>query len=393
MTAVSLATPDATPTATPAATPGTFVAAPDAKRPRSIVEHLTPNWYASIMGTGIVANASATLPVHIAGLHVLATAVWLLASVALVALSVAFVIHWVRHTDTAREYARHPVMALFYGAVPMAVLTVGAGTLLLGEDLIGESLAVWISASLWTVGTVMGAVTCCWIPYRMMKASKASQLQPLPAWLMPVVPPMVSASTGAMLLPYVPEGVLREGFLLACYGLFVITLVLGSAAMTMIYARLFRGYGPPLQSVPTVWIALGLVGQSITAANLLGADASIVFTGDQATIARGLHAFGVGYGLVVAVVGAVVFAVAVAATTRAARNGLTFSLTWWSFTFPIGTCVTGATALWTSLGATPAGGAAHVMAIALYGLLLTAWVVVATRTVLGSLNGRLFAAV
>jgi hypothetical protein len=45
-------------------------------------------------------------------------------------------------------------MAQFYGAPPMALLTVGLSTLLLGKDLIGLTLAVRIDAVLWGLGTL-----------------------------------------------------------------------------------------------------------------------------------------------------------------------------------------------------------------------------------------------
>ena len=65
---------------------------------------------------------------------------------------------------------------------------------------------------------------------------------------------------------------------------------------------------------------------------------------------------------------------------------MTFSLTWWSFTSPLGTCVTGASAL---------GVAANVvdiqwLAAALFVVLLLAWTTVATHTLRGSWSGRLF---
>ncbi|HEX8935544.1 MAG TPA: hypothetical protein VF788_15415 [Pseudonocardiaceae bacterium] len=55
-----------------------------------------PNWYAAIMGTGIVANAGAILPLRIPGLRVFATAVWALAAAALIALTAAWAVHWIR---------------------------------------------------------------------------------------------------------------------------------------------------------------------------------------------------------------------------------------------------------------------------------------------------------
>lgn len=348
-------------------------------------EHLTPNWFASVMGTGIVANAAATLPIHLPGLRVTAVVVWALASIVLVALTTAFVCHWVLHRDTARAYLQHPVMSLFYGAPPMALLTVGAGTLLLGKDILGDTAALWIDIVLWTSGTVMGIVTCVLSPLR-LGAHRGGPDVPLPAWLMPVVPPMVSATTGALLLPHIADARFRVLFLVGCYGLFALSSVLGSITMAMICRRLLVGGPLPVQATPTVWITLGVVGQSVTAANMLGTDSAAVFVGNHAPIADALRVFGILFGLAVGTFGVVVFTAAIALTVRAFRCGLTFSLTWWSFTFPVGTCVTGATVLGTSLHS----DALHVVALSLYVLLAAAWLVVASRTAHASFVGRIF---
>ncbi len=43
------------------------------EHPAQLFSHLTPNWFASIMGTGIVANAAATLPLQFRGFRTAAT--------------------------------------------------------------------------------------------------------------------------------------------------------------------------------------------------------------------------------------------------------------------------------------------------------------------------------
>ncbi|MDJ0395634.1 TDT family transporter [Rhodococcus sp. G-MC3] len=361
---------------------------PALDRPGRLFEHITPNWFASVMGTGIVANAAATLPARIPGLHVFATAVWISASVALIALSTAFGVHWVRHRTHAREHAAHPVMVQFYGAPPMALLTVGAGTMLLGEDLLGATAATTVFAVLWTAGTVLGLLTSVLVPYLMITAHDHETAVALPAWLMPIVPPMVSASTGALLLPHIDQGQGRLAMLAGCYAMFGLSLIIGMLTMTLIYGRLVHGGIPSVQAAPTVWITLGMIGQSITAANLLGNDAPLAFAGDTAAVATGLHVFGIVFGLTMGGFGILMFTLATALTVHAARQGLTFSLTWWSFTFPIGTCVTGATALGGALGSTPV----DVIAVGLYVVLLAAWGTVAAHTFRGSLRGHLFLA-
>ena len=352
---------------------------------RRTVEHITPNWFAAVMGTGIVATAAATLPVDLPALHVFAVVVWVLAAAALAVIAAAFVQHWIGYRARAVDYAQHPVMMQFYGAPPMALLTVGAGAGLLGGDLIGPTAATALFAVLWVVGTITGLLTSVAVPFRMITAGPREQVTALPAWLMPVVPPMVFSSTGALLLPHLPDGQWRLALLCACHAMFGLSLIVGMLTMTLIYGRLLHGGLPSVDAAPTVWITLGLIGQSVTAANLLGNDAAMVFTGAQSSIAVGLHVVGIGYGLIMGGFGALMFALATALTVHAARRKMSFSLTWWSFTFPIGTCVTGATALGNALDF----GAVRALAVLLYVVLVTAWITVATRTLRGVIRGNL----
>ncbi|PEG58518.1 TDT family transporter [Mycolicibacterium boenickei] len=349
----------------------------------SAFRHITPNWFASVMGTGIVATAAATLPLRLPGLHGFATAVWILAGTVLVVLTGAFATHWIRYREQAKAYAAHQVVGQFYGAPAMALLTVGAGALLFGPPIIGPSAALALDVVLWTAGTALGLVVALWLPFAMITREDHTDVEAVPAWMMPVVSPMVSASTGALLLSHLGPGQAGMTLLVGCYAMFGLSLLAGLITTTMVYSRLMHGGFSQVQAIPTVWIVLGVVGQSITAANLLPAHAGSVLT-DAGTVSA-LHAFGIVYGLVMGGFGAFVFCLAAALTVHAARRGLSFSLTWWSFTFPVGTCVTGASALGAATGAV----AISLLAVALYVLLLGAWATVATNTVRGVRSGRL----
>ncbi|GAA1458491.1 TDT family transporter [Williamsia maris] len=349
--------------------------------------HIQPNWFTTVMGTGIVATAAATLPAHVTGLHTVATVVWILASVALLLVSSAFAAHWVLHRDNARGYLNHTVVSHFYGAPAMAALTVGAGTLLFGKDLIGLDAAVWIDAALWTIGTVIGVVAVGFVAVRLLtRADRGGEA--LPARMMSVVAPMVSASTGALLVPHIAGADMRTAFLMLCYAMFLLSFVFGTVTAFFVYRRMIRVGLPARAAVPTVWIPLGMIGQSITAAITLGTASRGEFTGSHASVATDLHTAGVAYGIFVGMLGVVAFIVSATVTARAAHSGLPFSLTWWSFTFPVGTCVTGATALGTATGV----GEIHTTAVVLYVLLFTAWAVVAARTVGAVRSGVLPAA-
>ncbi|WP_435177777.1 TDT family transporter [Actinacidiphila sp. bgisy145] len=354
-------------------------------RPADLFRHLGPNWYASVMGTGITANAAATLPVHAPGLRTAATVVWALAAFLLVALTAAWAVHATRHRDRARAHAHHPVMAHFWGAPAMALLTVGAGTLSLGQDRIGAHPALVVDAVLWTAGTALGLVTAVWIPYRMMTGGEVAADGAFGGWLMPVVPPMVSAATGAALVPHLAPGQGRLTMLLGCYAMFGISLFASVVIITQVWARLMHHSVGPAVMVPTLWIVLGPLGQSVTAANLLGGAAHLALPRPYAGAAE---AFGFLYGVPAWGFAMMWLALAASLTLRTARRGLPFSLTWWSFTFPVGTCVTGTSALAVHLGSTPL----KAVAVALYGFLVAAWLTVGARTAAGSARGGLFRA-
>ena len=124
--------------------------APSPQTRVEVLGNIGPNWFASVMGTGIVAIAGATLPVRVVGLRAFTEVVWVIAAVLLVVLIVLVGGHWLRHPTVARSHARNPQMAHFYGAAPMALMTVGGGAVLVGRDLIGERIAVDLDWVLWT---------------------------------------------------------------------------------------------------------------------------------------------------------------------------------------------------------------------------------------------------
>ena len=335
------------------------------------------------MGTGIVANAAALLPVHVPGLRTVAVAVWVFAATMLVLLTAATGIHWLRYPEHARRHHHDPAMAPFYGAPPMALLTVGAGALLVGRDIVGLGTAVRIDEILWTLGTITGLLSTVAIPYLAFTEYKLEHKDTYATWLMPVVPPMVSAATGAALITHLPAGQPRLTLLLACYAMFGISLFISLITITLLWGRLaFHGTGPA-RLIPTLWIVLGPLGQSVTAAGLLGNAAPNSISAPYADM---LHATGVVYGAPVWGFAMIWLAIAAAITVRTAREHLPFSLTWWSFTFPVGTVVTGTSVL----GIATHAGFLRYSSVALYALLIAAWLTAATRTTRGALSGQLF---
>ncbi len=341
---------------------------------------LGPNWFASVMGTGIVAVAGATLPVGIPS--VLTTVAWALAVLLLVSLLIFLPLNWAKNPQNMRAIANDAIAIQFFGAPPMALMTVASATLLVGQQYIGETVAVPVAWVLWGVGTVLGLITAVAVPYRLFTRLDVRHDGAFGGWLMPVVPPMVSAAVGALLIPYAAEGEVRETLLMLCYAFFGMSLMTSLIIITLIWSRLAHFGSSGSARVPTLWVVLGPVGQSITAAGALGTAALDTVPPPLSTA---LDAFAVVFGVPMWGFMLLWMPIAAALTVRAHNRNMGFALTWWSFTFPVGTCVTGTSQLAKHTDLT----LFRWFAVILYGGLLLAWVVVAVRTLRQSLQGNL----
>jgi C4-dicarboxylate transporter/malic acid transport protein len=358
-------------------------------RPRTdAVRHLGPNWYATVMGTAIVATAGVALPVRAPGLRQLCAGFWALSLALLAALLAARALHWRHHRDQARAHLLDPAAAPFYGCLAMALLAVGGGTLAVGRDWIGADAALAVDAVLFTVGTVVALAAAVAVPYLMAVRHRGTVSQATPVWLLPLVAPMVSAALGPSLAPFLPAGQPRLTLLYACLALFGLSLLATFVMLPLVFARLLTGGPLPLALTPALFLVLGPLGQSTTAVGRLAEVAPVVVPGADGRGLAGLGGLAVLYGVPVMGFALLWLCLAGAHVARARRHGMGFTMTWWAFTFPVGTCVTGTAVLARHTGLV----AFDVLACALYLLLVAAWGVAARHTVRGLLSGELLAA-
>jgi tellurite resistance protein TehA-like permease len=200
-------------------------------------------------------------------------------------------------------------------------------------------------------------------------------------WLLPVVPPMVSAATGALLVPRAPAGQVRLALLLGCYSMLGLGLVAVLLVLAMVYSRLVHHDAPGGAVVPTVWIGVGALDQAVTA---LGTLATAAPSALPAPYARGSAVAALLGGLGIWGFALLWLVLATALTVREIRRGLPFAPTWWSFIFPLGACVTGTSAL-----AARTGSRLFVwIAVVLYALLVAAWAVVAWHSLRHAVRQR-----
>ena len=356
-------------------------------RPRGVtVRRVGPNWYATVMGTAIVANAGVALPGSPAWLRSACSAVWALAAVLLAAVLTARAARWVRYRDDARGDLLDPAVAPFFGCLPMALLAVGAGAPTAGRALIGERAAIGLDAVLWSSGALVSVLVAAFVPYLMVTRHRIGAGDASPVWLLPIVGPMVAAAAGPALVRHLPAGDVqgREALLLGCYAMFGLSLLATLMLLPLVWGRLVRGGPLPAALAPTLFLVLGPLGQSTTAVGNL-ADAAPGAVPDQ--YATALRGFALLYGVPVTGFALLWLAIAAALVVRAVRDGMRYSMTWWAFTFPVGTCVTGAASLARHTGL----DALTWLAVALYVLLAVAWLAAASGTLRASVSGGLLA--
>ncbi|WP_299050593.1 C4-dicarboxylate ABC transporter [uncultured Nocardioides sp.] len=311
--------------------------------PAATTAALAPNWFAAVMGTGIVATAAVTLPVTHPVLTVAATGVWVLSVVLLAGVTVR---------SLGGAWHDHPAMSHFLGARAMAPMSVAAATILVGSRVVGAPTAYVAALVLWLVGTGLGLATAT---SRRIRAQRTGPAEA--TWLMPVVPPMVSAAVGALLAVRSPEP-LATGLLVVSWACFALTLVLAAGPALAVVRRVAGGDLPA--ATPTLFVVLGPLGQSATAVLLLAPGRRLAVL----------------YAALVLVAALVWLAAAVACVLRQRPP---FAMTWWAFTFPVGTVVTGSSALAAATGS----GLAATVAVATYVGLVGVWAVTASRTALG----------
>ncbi|MGW3147688.1 MULTISPECIES: TDT family transporter [Streptomyces] len=348
------------------------------------VRNLGPNWYASVMGTAVVGTAGAALPLHSGALRLACTVVWAVSGVLLLVLLGARALHWTHHRDQARAHLLDPATAPFYGCLSMALLAVGGGAMAVGRDWIGIRAAVALDSVLFVAGTVVGLAAAVAVPYLMAVRHRIEPGQATPVWLLPLVAPMVSAALGPALVPHLPAGQPRETLLLACFAMFGLSLLATLLMLPVVFARLITSGPLPLALTPTLFLVLGPLGQSTTAVGMFADVAPGVV---PAPYDQGFGLLAVLYGVPVMGFALLWSGLAAAHVVRARRHGMGFAMTWWAFTFPVGTCVTGAAALARHTGLAVYGW----LAVGLYAVLVAAWAAAASGTARGLLSGELLA--
>lgn len=337
-----------------------------------VIKDFAPSWFASVMGTGIVAIASFYYAHYWSWLQSLATVLWILNMLLFIVLFVPWLMRILLHRQECYKDLRDPVIGQFFATMPIACLVLAADLLIIGSQHLGINLAVVLAKGFWLTGVVLAVLLAVTIPLLNFISREVKIEQINPAWFMPPVSLIVIPVSGAKLIPYWPDSwqqlLLVFNYISWSSGFFLF-LFLGAICLFRFFCC------PPLPGAlaPTAWINLGPIGVGTIALYNLG-SASTPFLGHQVLPVINLLALLIwGFGLWWLIC-------AVSLTIYYLREGsLHFSLAWWAFTFPLGAYTVATHLIASSINSS---------AIDLYGffcflILLAIWLLVMVRTIIG----------
>lgn len=356
--------------------------------PRSLeaIRQFTPNWFAVVMGTGVLALALAQWPGDVPGLRLLGEGLWLFNMLLFVVFAGLYTARWLLFFDEARRIFGHSTVSMFFGTIPMGLATILNGFLVFGLPRWGSGV-VPLAEALWWIDVAMSLACGVLIPFLMFTRQEHRIDQMTAVWLLPVVAAEVAAASGGLLAPHLADVHSQMIMLVTSYALWAFSLPVAFSILTILLLRMALHKLPHENMAASSWLALGPIGTGALGMLLLGSDAPLIFA------ANGLPGVGeiaAGLGLVAGITlwgfGFWWMLMALLITARYLRAGIPFNLGWWGFTFPLGVYALTTLKLADLLNL----DFFSVFGGVLVAMLVVMWLIVGRRTLAGAWHGELF---
>lgn len=267
---------------------------------------------------------------------------------------------------------------------------------------------VYFTWSLWWLDALLSMAVCTSMPFVVMSRHQPSLDAITAALLLPIVPAVVAAASGALvgrvlLDSHLPAYAFTT--LVASYVLWGVGISFSACVLALYFLRLTVHSLPPREVIVSVMLPIGPMGQGGFGIQKLGALAvdvlpahaanshifPVLLTGSDTAAAataaaQVLYVLGVLFGLLMWATGIVWLAYAL--SSIATTKSFPFNMGWWGFTFPIGVLATCTGALATNLDSAFFRVFTMMLSISVVAL----WAVVAVRTVFVVGHGDVFPA-
>jgi C4-dicarboxylate transporter/malic acid transport protein len=339
------------------------------ERKSDIVKNFAPSWFASVMGTGILATTSSYYDHYLSFLGTVATILFWFNVGLFVVLLIPWTLRWIFFRKEALRDLQDPILSNFYATFAIAMLVLAANFMVIGKDMrVGE--AFWFLA---VAATVFFALVT---PYIMFKGEHVKIDHINPAWFIPPVGLIVIPVAGSLVIPQF-SGTMQQFVLFLNYfgwgaGFF---LYLALSAVCMYRFILHKPL--PNTLVATMWVTLGPIGVGVLALINLVKNSPFA-TVKEPFLVVGFLLWGSGIWWVL---------MSLLITLHyLTKLKLPYAMSWWAFTFPLGAYVAASHVISKSLNLP----LIDYIGFGLFWLLVFFWTITLARTVVGVGQGTLF---
>ncbi|MBL8094315.1 MAG: hypothetical protein JNL73_09100 [Anaerolineales bacterium] len=351
-----------------------------------IVQHFAPGWFASVMGTAVIAVAIFVFRLFVPFAAIAQGVLLAFAVVLFAVLIIPWVLRWIHHPDSARRDLNNPVSAAFFPTMPISLLVIGIALEKTAPAFLPEATLWAILQTLWVFGSAGILVFALVLITIFIEKPEVKWESSTLGWLIPPVSALLIPVLGLSLAGH------YVGTTWGTVTLFGSLLFLGAGTVLfiLILAMVFNRYifypQPPVHLAPTLWVGLAPTSiLAITALRLVKPlKAALGFSIQTEETLNVLMQVGS-----VALWGFALFwlALAVTLTLRTHRRmPLPFALSWWAFVFPMGAFTVSTGVIYQTFPLD------FFLWIGLTGLaaLLILWLITVVRTLQGAFKGTIF---
>ncbi len=334
-----------------------------------IIKNFSPAWFASIMGTGILAVTSLFYSQYIPFLKNIANILLYFNVVLFFILLIPWILRWIIFRRHALEDLEHPVISNFYATIAIAMLVLAADFIVIKKNMfVGEIF--WFIGALSTV--FFGILT----PYIMFKGEHVKIDHINPAWFIPPVGLIVIPIAGSLIIHRF-SGLTQEFVIFLNYFGWGAGFFIYLALLAICVYRFILHNPLPNTLAPTIWINLGPVGAGTVALiNLLKNSKFITIKEPFFIFGLIFWGFGIWWTLM-----------AIVMTIHYIRRlKLPYAMSWWAFTFPLGAYVAASHSIYLIFKIE----LIDYIGFGLYWLLVLFWILTFINTMIKTYHGTLF---
>ncbi|KAJ1936070.1 Plasma membrane sulfite pump involved in sulfite metabolism, partial [Kickxella alabastrina] len=239
-----------------------------------IVRAFNPAWYSTTMGTGIVGILIHNFPYQWSPLRYIGMAIALFNILLYVVISVLFITRLVKYRDFY-DILMSPQLSMSLGSIPMGLSTLINSLVIMLARYDLHWLPTFVLV-LWCIDVVLSISSSLLVPFAVFSHQKHTLETMSSTLLMPVVPNVVGATTGAIVAS-AHTGSAATVIILTSYVLWGMGMGIAMMLVTTYFIRLTMFKLPPKESMASMLIPLGPLGQSSYGIQQLGVQALRVF--------------------------------------------------------------------------------------------------------------------